>query len=155
MTNIPKARIPQTNLGKWRVESRLRALRDQGVERVLSLKQPWLYAVTNLGKPVENRRWPAPDWIIGQTIALHASKTDDKAGYEAIYRIDQTTVLPDFLDRQCIVATAKVVEVVTEHDSPWFFGPYGWVLDEVKTLDDWIPIKGHLGLWRLPVEVEL
>lgn len=36
--------------------------------------------------------------------------------------------------------------------SPWFVGPYGWVLRAVVAIDP-VPCKGRQGLWRLPPNV--
>lgn len=39
-------------------------------------------------------------------------------------------------------------------ESPWFFGPFGWKLAEIRPLEAPVPCKGSLGLWRVPAEVE-
>lgn len=39
-------------------------------------------------------------------------------------------------------------------ESPWFVGPYGWVLTDVVTLTTPVPCKGAQGLWALPPDVE-
>lgn len=48
-----------------------------------------------------------------------------------------------------IVGTAEIVDCVEQSDSPWFFGPYGLVLENVQPVE-FIPVKGALGLfdWR-------
>jgi hypothetical protein len=38
--------------------------------------------------------------------------------------------------------------VVTRHESPWFCGRYGLVLNEAQELPEPIPAKGMLGLWE-------
>lgn len=38
--------------------------------------------------------------------------------------------------------------------SPWFFGPFGWALDEIRPLAEPVPCKGALGLWRVPEHIE-
>lgn len=42
--------------------------------RVLSLTQPWASLVMLGAKKIETRSWPAPKAMIGQRIAIHASK---------------------------------------------------------------------------------
>lgn len=39
------------------------------------------------------------------------------------------------------------------NDSPWFVGPFGWVLDDVRPLAQPVDIKGAQGLWKVPADV--
>lgn len=55
---------------------------------VLSLHQPWAQLIVMInpatGKPykqVETRSWPAPKWLIGKRIAVHAAKTSNALDY--------------------------------------------------------------------------
>lgn len=128
--------------------------------KALSIKQPWLWAITDLDKKIENRTWKPPKWIIGQTIALHASKTLDGSGILAIKKI--SGVLPPQKRLPCgaILATARIAGFEDANDfnpfeddfDKWFFGPYGWVLENVQKLTKPIPCSGALGLWDVPVE---
>jgi len=65
-----------------------------------------------------------------------------------------------------IIGTAILKGVVTQADMRvamlavthrtvlrWFSGPFGWVLDDVRTLAKPIPCKGQRGLWDLPAEL--
>lgn len=47
--------------------------------RGLTLRQPWAYAVTHLGKRVENRPTRPPRTLIGKRFAVHAAKKVDAA----------------------------------------------------------------------------
>ncbi len=38
--------------------------------------------------------------------------------------------------------------------SPWFFGPVGWILTDFRDLKP-VPVKGALGLWKIPETVKL
>lgn len=38
--------------------------------------------------------------------------------------------------------------------SPWFMGPYGWILDEVIALPSPVHCKGMQGLWTVPADIE-
>lgn len=135
-------------------------------ELALSIRQPWAYAIMNLGKDIENRRW-RPRTHTPFDICIHAAlgvkrheMTDafefiDKAApmpspREALRR--QNTILND-ARHGGIVAVATVTDIVTESDSPWFTGPYGWVLENVRPVD-FIPVRGALGLfpWRDRIE---
>jgi hypothetical protein len=129
--------------------------------KALSIKQPWTYAILHLGKRIENRTWAPPASVIGQTIALHASAKDDQAGYRDVFQIAGVRVGRD-VTRGAVVATAKVIGWIDQRgnfsvpsnypilalDGKWFFGPIGWILDDIKPLDQPIPAKGALGLWE-------
>lgn len=120
--------------------------------KALSIKQPWLYCITDLGKRVENRTWrPHHHWI-GKTIALHASKrTDTKAGFEWSSSLSGVNLFEvESFPAGVIVATASIQEVATQSLDNWFVGPYGWVLADVRKLDVPVPCRGHLGLWSVP-----
>ena len=48
--------------------------------KALTLWQPWATLVAEGVKPFEFRRWPAPRWIIGQRIGIHAGARPVKRG---------------------------------------------------------------------------
>ncbi len=142
--------------------------------KALTIKQPWLWCITDATKRVENRTWKPPFNMIGQRIALHASKShtkDDWSHAQDIYPVAAIATVP----LGAIVATAVIVGyVVVEHkpnmtprlieatksamgynerSDPWFFGPVGWLLDDVVKLSQPVPCKGALGLWTVPDDV--
>jgi len=41
---------------------------------------------------------------------------------------------------------AKIVDCVDYSDSPWFFGPVGFVLEDAEPLD-FVPCKGRLNFF--------
>lgn len=142
----------------------------------ITLRHPWSFAIARLGKDIENRTWKPPRHLIGQTIAIHGGavpkgqaledcKSDAAHIIREIWTSEYMRSLPrsttDWLkvDKERghssnwivpgIVATALLAEVVTESDSPWFSGPYGWVLEDVKPVDPPIPHTGARGLWEV------
>lgn len=38
---------------------------------------------------------------------------------------------------------------IVHDDSPWFSGPYGWLLVDVVAFPEPVPAKGAMGLWRV------
>ncbi len=134
--------------------------------KALSIKQPWLYAITDLNKIIENRTWKPPAQIIGQRIALHASKKPDRVGYPAIAKIAGIEVPAD-VPLGSIVATAVVAGWIGENgygdvpspcyghfvDDKWFFGPIGWFLEDVQKLKEPLLCRGMLGLWTVQQEL--
>lgn len=148
----------------------------------ITLRHPWSFAIARLGKDIENRTWKPPRHLIGQTIAIHGgavpkglagleSDHDGRFIAQNIVTLEYYRALPktmrDWLYQHGrslsswtvpgIVATALLAEVVTESDSPWFSGPFGFVLTDVMPLENPIPHRGALGFWEVerPVEVLL
>ena len=122
-------------------------------EIALSVQQPWAWAITEGGKNVENRsRFAvAKGDMTPRRIAIHASLGMTRDDYEAAAQYMETLgvvcPLPDKLARGAIVGIATVTEVVSEHKSPWFFGPLGLVLiDQIAIAP--IPAVGALGYFR-------
>jgi hypothetical protein len=118
----------------------------------LTLQQPWATAIRDLGKRVENRSWRPPDRFVGEVIAIHAGRTfrEDAADWLAARtgRMVRRSTVP----LGAVVALARIKEVVTEQDDPWFVGPYGWVLEDVVPLFP-VPCLGRQQLWRIPPAV--
>lgn len=118
----------------------------------LTLQQPWATAVRDLGKRVENRSWPAPERVMGQVIAIHAGRAFREEAADWIAARTGRMLTRNNVPLGAVVALARVVDVVQERDDFWFFGPLGWVLDNVVPLEP-VPCRGMQKLWRLPAEV--
>lgn len=121
--------------------------------KALTLHAPWAHAVAWLGKDIENRTWRPPASVIGTRIAIHAGATETEWEWIAIARTCALSNGPlnVFVPTpSALVATAIIGEPVTASDSPWWIGPIGWPLIDVRRLPEPIPCKGRLGLWTLP-----
>lgn len=117
----------------------------------LSIRQPWAHCVLHLGKPVENRSWPTN---VRGTICIHASKSltlDDYVSAQLVSRDAGFFQLPErkSFQRGGIVGVVDIVDCVTDHPSPWFFGPYGFVLENPRVVP-FVEVSGALGFfeWR-------
>lgn len=127
--------------------------------RALTLWQPMAWAVAAGHKPVENRGWPPPDWIIGERVAIHAGQRWNRG--HALY-VDKRAPLPprDALVYGAVIATAVIDPAVTDpallnlHERMWWMGPVGWPLRDVIRLHQPVPCRGYQKLWRLPEDVE-
>jgi hypothetical protein len=122
---------------------------DRGAApRVLSLKQPWAWAVATRKKKVENRSWSTS---YRGTVYIHASLKVDRTALDWLRDEAGVNAPADFV-HGAVVALAETVDVVTKRDAaksaPWFFGPYGFVLKKIRRLPIPIPEKGRLGLAR-------
>jgi hypothetical protein len=146
----------------------------EGVTYALTLWRPW-HALMLIGpKDIENRTWPAPEWIIGKKIAIHAGMKLDEPGWVSAQQI-LAHYHPEFdiYDQKfralsavsgALVGTAVVAGCRPKSGlyrcfspgydrSPWFFGPWGWQLSMLTTLPVPIPCRGFQKLWTIPKEL--
>jgi hypothetical protein len=138
--------------------------------KALSFKQPWAWLVAAGIKDVENRTWRLflPPLMIHpaapRRIYVHASlrpdrnyPTDDRLHdytQEFCEYAEQTIPKPfgAIIGEVDIVACFGVDDIgYPAHKSPWFIGPYGFVLNNAVLYDKPFPFKGKLGFF----EVEL
>lgn len=123
--------------------------------KALSIRQPWAWLIINGGKDIENRSWPTR---LRGRILVHASKGMTRDEYRSVD--DLLTVssmrtlgikLPAFeeLERGGIVGSVEIAGLVSESKSPWFFGPYGFVLQNPRPMP-FIQFKGALGFFDIP-----
>lgn len=118
--------------------------------RALSVRQPWAWAIMYAGKDIENRSWQAVNHglrVRGE-IVLHAAKGMTRQEYEdaAAFMASIGVECPPAIDlwRGAVIGTVEVVDVVSAHSSPWFFGPRGLILRDPKPLTP-APASGALG----------
>lgn len=118
----------------------------------LSIRQPYAWLIVQGIKPVENRSWATK---FRGRVLIHAGvtypKRDHRDDLEAWcdygYPQDRESMLGG------IVGEAVIVDCVREHPSEFFFGPYGFVLEQAKAYDRIIPYGGRLGFFGVPAEV--
>lgn len=108
------------------------------------------------GKPIENRSWPTK---VRGRVLIHAAAGMTRREYESfiafVHSIGLTHPFPpgltvpafEDLPRGGVVGEAEIVDCVTHSDSPWFFGPYGFVLRNAHPLP-FRPCKGRLGFFE-------
>jgi len=113
--------------------------------KVLSVRQPWAWAIVTGLKCVENRTWRT---AYRGPLAIHASQRVDAQGAAWIGRHLGRPV-PPVLPRGGIVGHVELTDCVEHVDSPWFFGPYGFVLQDARALP-LVPWPGRLRLFDVP-----
>lgn len=113
---------------------------EAGDIKALSIKQPYPHHIFHDGKDVENRDWPTKGrgWFI-----VHAGVSTS----ELIEGDDFHMALP----RGGVVGMARIVDCVTEMESRWFYGQYGFVLRDAFPLP-LIPCRGQLSFFSLDRE---
>jgi hypothetical protein len=147
-------------------------------DRALSIRQPWAWAILNAGKDIENRSWRTHyrgricihagsaiqprnlaefKWILPDVIAWHhhAATSTKEAKTPPPTMEDLWPSQRFFIDqpRGGIIGTAEIVDCVDHSDSPWFTGPYGFVLANVQPVP-FIPVKGAQGMFKWKKKLE-
>lgn len=133
-----------TNFGCHSLPSDLIDLADRierGEIKALSIRQPYPHHIFHDGKGVENRDWPTRrrGWFI-----IHAGVSKSE--------LDRDDPEQIALPRGGVVGMARIVDCVTEMQSEWFYGPYGFVLRDAFPLP-LIPCRGMLGFFSFPEDV--
>ncbi len=141
--------------------------RLEGITHGISVRQPWAWLIAAGWKDIENRsqcfKYRGP-------VAIHASKTIDDdwsvpaelfaediewkwgSEYRPEYNLDLIRFYEEGLktaSRGAIIGIATIVGCVHEHDSRWFVGPHGLLMNNPELFDDPIPWRGALGIWEL------
>lgn len=125
--------------------------------KALSIRQPWAQLIVAGIKPVENRSWPTP---VRGPILIHASKAFDTEAFFWLLNNWQSYGLPPAVDdllrsktvsgfpQGGIIGTADMVDCVTSHPSPFFGGPFGFVLANAKEIEP-IKMSGRLQFFNV------
>lgn len=147
----------------------------------LSIMQPWASLIVGGPlspgmKPIENRTWKPAARLIGQRIAIHASKKLDleafeelRDGYiEGFQRAWWPYAKPKEFPTSAVLGTATLARVfvgepgwmeprvypdgMPDDCKRWYGGPVGFELRDVVRVDP-VACKGALGFWRVPDDV--
>ena len=124
----------------------------------LSIRQPWAWAIIHAGKNIENRTWSTS---FRGPVAIHAAKgmTGDEVTIFSEFlgdlrlegAVSASVKGPHYgsLPRGGIIGVAEITGCVNRSGSPWFVGPWGFVIANARPVD-FIPFKGALGFfdWR-------
>jgi hypothetical protein len=125
------------------------------ITKALSIRQPWAWLILHAGKDIENRDWKPGnrDLSFRGDFYIHVGRNlygtaIERESIRAWARRTFNVVVPsdDELATGGIVGQANVIDVVRASSSPWFTGPYGLVLADVRPL----PFKscsGKLGFF--------
>ncbi len=157
-------------MGSWQVKKSLLGNRILGIHLVtamyddlpdvaLSIRQPWVFGILKAGKPIENRNRRTH---FRGSVCIHSSlykpTQDDVDDFNHVFHIavpdseKRSRICPRFTEalsfNRCgIVGIVDIVDCVEKSDSPWFFGPYGYVLRNARVVP-FIPCSGMLGFFK-------
>lgn len=117
--------------------------------KALSLMQPWAWAVVRGIKDIENRKWATK--FRGELL-IHASMRWDPIG--AIVLRENGVEPPSEKDLAfyfgAFVGKVTVIDCVRWHPSKWFFGPWGFVLENPVEFKSPVAYPGQLGIFSVP-----
>lgn len=116
--------------------------------KALTIRQPWCWAILEASKNIENRDWLTcyrGPLLIHAAAGMTREELRAGAAFIAARTVGLRMSLRD-LPRGGFVGVADLTECVVESASPWFVGPYGFVIRNVRPLP-FVPAKGRLGLW--------
>jgi len=122
--------------------------------KALSIEMPWAYLIACGIKDVEDRTWPTE---FRGRIYIHAGKSFDKEALKSpkLRRIEKGGLIDLqtgwaiaklclFWEESAIIGEVDIVDCVTQSRSPWFEGPYGFVLANPIMYKRYLPCKGRL-----------
>lgn len=140
-------------------------LADVGVW-VITVQQPWAWAIVSADKNVENR---SQMWSYRGRLLIHAGARWSQRGDQSplIQRAAQGRSLAGALDTSAVIGTAVLVDCHLDAGccKPWGESAYverggrerrrivHLVLEDREPLPEPIPCPGALGLWIPPVDV--
>jgi hypothetical protein len=114
--------------------------------KCLSVRQPWASAIISGVKRVENRSRRTSH---RGRLAIHAAQRDDAPD------------LPADLPRGAVIGTVDVIDCVhiddappELRDDPHATGPWLWVLDDPRPFAEPVSLRGMLGLFDVPDDLE-
>jgi hypothetical protein len=122
------------------------------IERALSIRQPYAWLVANGVKDIENRTWfpnYRGEFLIHAAQTLYGTIEERERIRQWVWeRFDVEVPDDDELERGGIVGQANVVDVIERSSSPWFVGPYGFVLARARPLP-FRRYSGRLGFFTV------
>ena len=147
--------------------------------KVLSIRQPWAWAIVRNWKTVENRDWRTN---YRGHLAIHAPLTEDTKDLPAVIDLVSRTIAmrgddlcsyrPSVLQQLyrntrgplgCVVGVAYMSGVVTGQDldddgelwlgNPWFHGPWGLALRDAQPVRP-VPLRGRPGIFEAALDLE-
>lgn len=134
--------------------------------KAITIKQPWASLICHGIKDIENRTWKCPKKYIGQRVLIHASSkhlsmhqlvnilSEPQKEIFQIYDFNKTWL--ESLSQSCIIGSIVIADCVQNHPSVWAEkGCWNWVLEDPVLFDKTYKIKGKLGFWNIPEDIEV
>lgn len=124
--------------------------------KALTLKQPWAWAVTHMGKDIENRSWPTK--YRGE-LYIHAGVGWDSEGAKWIAQkfgieVPSHSELPSgVLVAKCNLTDCRHwTEIGAGANLPWAqTSGFQWFLEDIEPVEPHLPLQGKLGIFTFSV----
>ena len=113
--------------------------------RALSVRQPWAWLLANGYKDVENRCWPTNH---RGRFLIHAAGQPDRVYTARFAHLLDGITLPHEFDYGGVVGVATLVDCVSHSSSPWFCGPYAFVVTDARPVA-FVPLSGRLNFFSV------
>lgn len=114
------------------------------MRQALSIKQPWAWAILHGGKDIENRDWKTS---YRGKVLIQSGLNIDRPGIAFIEGLLNIKLPSESMSRGAILGEVEIVDCVSNSESPWFFGKYGFALSNPKAFEP-RPCKGSLGFFK-------
>jgi hypothetical protein len=133
--------------------------------KALPLWQPWASLVAVGAKRIETRHWRAPASLMGQRIAIHATKRTSElwlceeepfSEYVVADELPLGAVIATVVLDRCREMTAESIatlERANPHEAAFGLyevGRFAWVLRDVERLAVPVPFRGSQGIFDVP-----
>ncbi len=121
--------------------------------RVLTVRQPWAWAIIHGGKDVENRSWPTKH---RGPLLIHAGNAFELDGYDTVKQLaTRQPPPPSALMHGAIIGVVDLVDCRQDSDSEWADADqWHWCLRNPRPMEPPFPSPGKLSLWRPPAEMK-
>jgi len=114
------------------------------MNKALTIRQPWAWLIVNGIKNIENRSWHTN---YRGYFYIHSSLKIDEQSYQ-ILKANKKLQLPKIKHLQTggIIGKAKLVSCTTKSKSPWFTGPYGFIMRKQRPVE-FFQVRGWPGFF--------
>ena len=114
--------------------------------KVITVHQPWAWAIAYGFKDVENRTWSTK---YRGSLVIHSAKSRKSLKPHLDFVKTTTKINDPKLDFGCLIAIVDLVDCVENHPSIWAMdGHYHFVLENPRLIHP-LEKKGQLGLWNI------
>jgi hypothetical protein len=124
-------------------------MHEHSLVKVLTVRQPWAHLIVSGHKDIENRSWQTP---YRGLLYIHAGSHMHATPIPQIERRFGLSIDPEQLILGAIVGWVMLTDIVQRSDSPWFDGPYGWVLEHAQAFAG-ASIPGRQKIFDIPEKI--
>jgi hypothetical protein len=116
--------------------------------KILTVRQPWAWAIIHGGKDIENRTWPVD---YRGPVIIHAGRAFDDEGFDLVHKLCDEVPDHDLFwsSRGKIIGRVDIVDCVKDYSSLWAETGdrvWNWVLANPVPARHSLTVRGQLGL---------